>query len=437
MDINLNYLHDETRGYGRLGVKLGQELAKRGVTVYDHMPPAEGVFDGDASGRTSGLSGTACWVSVPTHARGWWSSQSPVMFTMWETMHLPECFRENLHHFDQILVPSAQNVDLFSTYHPNVKQVLLGVDPEEWHYVERPLPEVFFDFLIGGSGARKGTDLAYKAFLKAFPTVGDGPIPRLVMKNPKGESFDHDRVMVIAGTLEPADEQALYGSAHCYLQPSRGEGFGLQPLQAMAQGIPTILTGAHGHESFAHLAHGISAKPAQSAYFIYGEAGDWWEPDLDELVDRMRWVYDNWGLAVEKARVGASVIAQDFTWSNTVDQFLDAVDLARPFEKGDWFTPTPLQFRLRVDQDMVVNVGDTTYQFQAGVDYWTPGDVKRVLAEGGHLSADCVSDQEGLTLDQVERLKGDHLYCTSCHQRYGSGLTKADDLYLEGEAARA
>lgn len=440
MDINLNYVPSESIGYGRLGLNLARGLTSRGVTVYDHMPPPEGVaFDeAAAQGRHAGTSSTACWVSVPTHARGWWSTQTPVVFTMWEAMRLPESFRDTLHHFDTVLVPSDQNVELFSDYHPNVKRVLLGVDPVEWHHVERTPPGAFFDFLIGGSGARKGTDLAFAAFLKAFPTTGDGPIPRLIMKNPKGEPFDHERVMVIKGKLEPADEQALYASAHCYLQPSRGEGFGLQPLQAMAQGLPTILTDAHGHESFAHLGYGIGATPAPSAYFIYGDAGDWWEPDLDELVDQMRWVYDNWGHAVEKARVGAAVIAQDFTWDNTVDQFLDAVDLSQPFTPGVWFEPSPLKFRIRTNRNMTLNVAGTNYTFKAGIDYMGLSDVKRVLAEGGHLTSDCIADGDGLTDEQVARLGGgdDHLYCDSCKQRYGSGLTKADDLYLEGEADR-
>src|SRR5205807_7448785 len=100
----------------------------------------------------------------------------------------------------------------------------------------------------------------------------DMPIPRLVMKNPKAENFYGDRVLMVTGRMSNQAEIDLYQNAHCYLQPSRGEGFGLQPLQALACGIPTILTDAHGHKDFAHLGLGLSSKMAKADYFIYGDA---------------------------------------------------------------------------------------------------------------------------------------------------------------------
>jgi glycosyltransferase involved in cell wall biosynthesis len=445
MEINLNYVHAENMGYGRLGVKLHRALEAKGVEVFDHLPAPEG--DGPkantagAEGRHAGTAGTVCWVSVPTHATGWWKGQSPVIFTMWEATRLPESFRKNLHHFDRILVPSDQNVELFSRYHPDVRRVLLGIDPAEWHYVQRTAPGCFFDFLIGGSGARKGTDLAFEAFKRAFPTVnGSGPIPRLVMKNPRGEEFAHDgRVLVLAGKLSADEERDLYASSHCYLQPSRGEGFGLQPLQAMAQGMPTILTDAHGHESFAHLGIGIGADLQKSDYFIYGDAGDWWEPRLDDLVDAMRWVYANYDRAEEDARVTASVVGRTFAWANTADQFIEHLDLNRTLsDKGEWFKPTSLRFRVRVLRDMTLDVADRRITLKGGKDYFEQADVKRILAESGHLDPSCIEDDAGLTDEQVKRLgigDGQSDYCHACGQRAGTGLTKADDLYLASEPA--
>lgn len=440
MQLNLNYTHSENIGYGRLGVKLAQALEAKGVEVFTHMPPPDGVtFDVvGAQGRKAGTASTACWVAVPTHATGWWSTQQVAIFTMWEAMRLPESFRENLHQFDVILVPSEQNVELFSEYHDNVQLVLLGVDPTEWHYVERQDPGRYFNFLIGGSGARKGTDLAYRAFLAAFPTAdGSGPIPKLVMKNPRGEAFHHDRVDLITGKIPPDEEQALYADAHCYLQPSRGEGFGLQPLQALAQGCPTILTDAHGHASFAHLGYGISSTPKVSEYFIYGNAGEWWEPDFDELVDQMRWVYDNFGEAKEKAKVASAVIAQDFTWANTADQFLAAVPDAGPFVPGEWIQPEPLRFRIRVRRHIKADIAGRRVIMDPGVDYWEMADVKRILWESGDLDPTCVQDDATITLAQMEARglgKREADYCVSCGQRYGTGLTKADDLVLEQSA---
>jgi hypothetical protein len=105
----------------------------------------------------------------------------------------PESFRESLHRFDTIMVPSEQNLELFSQFHPNVRYVPLGIDPAVWHYEDRMPTDRFFRFLIGGSGKRKGTELAV-AFKKLWGkegSWGDGPIPMLMMKNPKAEQFFH------------------------------------------------------------------------------------------------------------------------------------------------------------------------------------------------------------------------------------------------------
>lgn len=442
MELNLNYVHSESMGYGQMGVKLAAALEAKGVTIFDHLPSPD---QPTAEGRRAGIAHQACWLSTTAHVDGWWATQRPSILTMWEANVLPESFRESIDNLDVVLVPSDHNVELFSRWHSNVKRVLLGVDPAEWHYTERSVPGRWFDFLIGGSGARKGVDLAWKAFLAAFPdgSWGTGPIPRLVMKSPKGyegagDPPITDRIMVVGGKLPTSDLISLYASAHCYLQPSRGEGFGLQPLQAIAQGLPTILTDAHGHASFAHLGWGLDTTLAQSDYFIYGDAGDWWEPDFDQLVDHMRWMYDNWGTAVERARHSAAEVATSFTWANTAEQFVDALDLddTPHTPTGEWRKPVRKLYRVRTVRDMECDIGAAHHRFVAGEDNWVSADAKRVLAEAGALTQDCITeDDSGLTPEQVKRLDlGPDPYCPHCGQREGSGKTRADDILGEIEA---
>src|ERR1044071_142969 len=403
MKLNFQYVHSESMGYGRLGTALARELPKHGVDIYDYLPepdrlkqPAWDHLGLVNVGDREGICPAIIWVSVPTHAQGWYKGQVPFIFTMWEARRLPPSFRETLHEFEAIVVPSWQNVELFSEYHGKVHFVPLGVDPNTWHYVPRNPPGTFFNFLIAGWGPRKGTDLAYKAFRRVFPdrsSWGDGPIPQLIMKNPRGEAFHGERIQVVAGRLSGEAEVALYEDAHCYLQPSRGEGFGLQPIQAMAQGCPTILTNAHGHESFAHLGYGISSTPSQSAYFIYGDAGDWWEPDLDELCDRMRYVYDNYDAAQEMARASAEEISRSWTWSQPAERLIDALGrdlLASECENFEWYKPTLQKFRVITNRDWSCDVAGAQYQFLRGEPQWTVADVKRILFEANLLDPACL-----------------------------------------------
>jgi hypothetical protein len=435
-------------GYGRLGVYLHEEMQKMGVTVYDSIAeapfdPVTTVRDNMFGGpRTAGMTNVICWCSVPSHARGWWQGQVPVLLSMWEAMALPESYRENMHEFDTVIVPSMQNVELYSKYHPNVKYVPLGVDPVRWQFRERTKPTTRFNFLIGGSGARKGTDLAYKAFRRLWGKEGswpkDGPVPYLQMKSPRPEDFYGPRIEIIGGRLPAEAEVNLYADAHCYLQPSRGEGWGLQPLQAIAQGCPTILTDAHGHAAFARYGMGIGSKLAPSSYFIFGEAGDWWEPDLDELCDTMLWTYNNYDEAVEYARWGSERVLHQFTWEKSTNLFLEAIgrDRLGPYTgSGEWHKSETKLYKVITNQNITSDIGGILYQFEEGVERWVPADVKRIHFEGGKLDPACLDlsaeEDLGLLPEQVARIPGylDRAsYCPHCHQKLGSGPTIATEI---------
>lgn len=451
-ELGLYYVHGNAIsaagqiGYGRLGIQLARAIEAEGVEVYDHLPKPDDPVSSE--GFKSKITGTAMWVSVPGHLDGWWDGQHLAIFTMWEATRLPEGFLENLHHFDTVFVPSQQNLELFSAHHPNVKLVMLGVDPEDWHYVKRQEPTNEFRFLVGGSGPRKGVDLAHRAFLTLWSkegSWGDGPKPYLILKSPKGDEFYGPRIQGIPGRLSDKEEINLYASAHCYLQPSRGEGFGLQPLQAIAQGLPTILTDAHGHASFAHLGYGIGSELVKANYFTgYGDAGEWWEPDFDDLVERMRWVYDNYAEACKKARDSAQVVAANWTWDRTAKDILSEIPLGEYVGPGGfnqigehtaWCKPVGDLFRVRVTKRWMADVAGARLVFDPGIDYWAPADVKRLLFEGGNLDP-ATMDAEGLSPDEVDRMDGyrwDKSFCPVCDQQLNTGIRKQDVILEQME----
>lgn len=447
-DLELTLLHvvgGAHIGYGRMGVYLAKQMREQGITVYDSIKeapnavhPASQMLEEEGE-RQRGLTNVVCWASVPTHARGWWTGQVPMVLTMWETMRLPEQFRENLHEFDTVIVPSAQNVELFSQYHDNVKYVPLGIDPVRWAYRPRQEPATRFNFLIGGSGQRKGTDIAVKAFRKAFPEGSwpqDMPVPYLVMKGFRPEDFYGDRIERVTGRLSGEEEADLYGTAHCYLQPSRGEGFGLQPLQAIAQGIPTILTDAHGQAGFSSLGMGLSSTPVKAGYFIYGDAGQWWEPDFDELVDTMRYVYFNYDEAQHRAAACSAIALEQWTWDKSAEAMVDAIGpdkMSIPYQ-GDhtWYEPESKLYKVVTNMDIRADIGGTVHIFERGVETYRSADVKRILFETGQLDPVCMTGEDtGLMPEQVAKVHIRTLlasYCPTCHQKIGSGYTMADEI---------
>lgn len=448
-DLTLKYVHDRKLGYGRLGVDLRVGLEAQGLTVFDGI---EGDPGEHVKGVVPGATSDVLWVSVPSHSTGWLAGQRQHIFTMWEATLLPEVMRENMDHFDTILVPSMQNLELFSRYHPNVKYCPLGVDTDQWVYTPRQ-PNQFFYFMTAGSGRRKGSDLTVEAFGKAFKDrQSDGPIPRLLHKSPRGIEFAVPGVETVSGYISDAEEIALYERAHCYVAASRGEGFGYQPVQAMAQGIPTILTEAHGHTSFAYLGYPVSATLEKAGDFMAGDAGQWWTADVDELVDRMRYVYDNYDEAVLRARVNADKVARHFSVKAMAQRVLDILpdSLISYAGSGEWFVPNPKLYRVVTNRDYKAEVAGNVLYCVKGEEYWLSADAKRVLYDHGVLDPVCIEsyiDAEtgefvdtGITAQQMKEyeLKRDlPRVCPTCNQVFGSGRNASDEIFerLEREAA--
>lgn len=435
MELNFSYLHSARIGYGYQGIETHKALTKLGVDVYDGLP---GSGDLDIDKKRAKICKDVLFLTVPTHVKGWWEGQRPHIFTMYETNDLPEGMRDQLHNFETILTPSQACVDMFSKYHDNVKYVPLGVDGERWHFQERNKGDVFFNFLIAGSGYRKGNDLAHKAFLKVFGgrKFSGGPIPRLLMKSPKSEQYEGENVEVFGGYMSPQDEVALYASAHCYLQPSRGEGWGMQPMQAMAQGLPTILSDAHGHVPFAEYGVPISCELSPAKYMsdFFGESGNWWEPNFDELCEAMVAVYENYDEHIARATVNSELVRTTFTWEKSAEAIIEALNGTKRFTerledvREVWVSPNQKRFKVITIRDWRTDIGGVVSYFAKGKTYYELADVKRVMFESGVLDPACISAEDGLSeqqLNRIEEYKRQHSCCPTCGQEVSQELEDA------------
>jgi len=350
---------------------------------------------------------------------------------MWEATGVPPGFRENVHEIDTIIVPSEQNVELFSHWHKNVKKVPLGVDPERWHYSERPPVDSEFVFMTAGQGQRKGIDIAVKAFNTVFgdfqPSVSH-PRPTLIVKDRyRMKEVRGDNVREISGTVSPETEVALYGTAHCFLGLARGEGFGLMPFQAMAQGCPTVLADAHGYAEFSHLAsETVSCGMSKAEPFIFGDADQWWEPNFEEVCNAMWEMYTNYETHLYQAAQSAEIIAEEFTWDRCAVKLIDAMGGTEALELPDitervWHKPTIQQFWVVTDKDCSYEVNGTVHKFKKGENYWVFGDLKRMMYENKNLDPKCLVDihESGLTPEQLsdlDRYRSQKARCYACGQ---------------------
>lgn len=425
------YTHDNSMGYGRMGTQLHRAFTARGIEVTDHLR----IADDPAP--------VALWANLPMGVQGWYDGQHRALLTMWEATELPETLRDSLHNVDQVFVPSVQNCELYGQYHRHVTYVPLGVDPDAWHYRERQVPGRMFWFLADGRGVRKGTDVAVKAFRAAFPYRRRlSPEPRLMLKGSSPARYGND--VVVVGSRQTDDEEVeTYAAAHCFLAPSRGEGWGLQPLQAIAQGCPTILTDAHGQRAFASLGYPVSATLSRALeYRLYGRAGEWWEPDLDELVEHMRFVYDHYDKALKQARWSSAMATSVFTWAKSADRLLGNLsgDLGASVAKGLWRRPTQRLYPVAVRLFHRCEIGGEVYCFYPGKVYHERAELKRNLFENGILDPACLAldgTDNGLLPEQCKRIgavSAAHEACPTCGQQLN---TKPLWEYEEAESVLA
>ncbi len=133
-------------------------------------------------------------------------------------------------------------------------------------------------------------------------------------------------VEYIERDLDEEELPRLYAACDCLVHPFRGEGFALPVVEAMACGLPVIVTGAgpvldYASEETAFL---IPARRGNFAEFRVGDletiGRPWlWEPDGDALVDHLRTVVRDRAGAAARGAAASAWIRERFTWARSAE----------------------------------------------------------------------------------------------------------------------
>lgn len=281
-----------------------------------------------------------------------------VGFTMLEVTGIPKTWVDNANRMDEIWVPSHFNVQTFrdSGVKVPIHVIPLGIDP---HFFNPDInsfrPGQAYVFLsVFEWGERKDPGKLLRAFAREFRRHEDVMLICKVINNDGSVNIpqeitdlllpaDHAPVVIalnypVAGfhrdvtfmfTPEIPDYQlgTLYRSADCFVLPTRGEGWGMPILEAMACGLPVITTNWSAQTDFinehnAYLLHVRRLIDAQAKCPYY--AGfQWADADENHLMQLMRHVFDHPEEAAAKGRFASQEVLSRWTWENSADRIIE------------------------------------------------------------------------------------------------------------------
>ena len=261
-----------------------------------------------------------------------------ILYTMYEMQALPDEWIEPIQGADLIIVPNEHNRRLFSRYTDRpIEVVWEGVHPDKFSLVkrERPTDKRFRFLWLGASNPRKGYEqvcVAWERLLKEYPDIRGKVELYLKTTQPMNEL----RNMNIMGAYAIFDNRdvdldeliGLYHSAHCFLFPSMGEGWGLTLHEAMATGLPAIYTPWSAMrdwvpEKYAYALRyqlkEIETVGLQTGATYHKALAAW--PDIDHLKRRMYQVWSRYEEAAERGYHGAQVV-RGLTWGRSAEEFI-------------------------------------------------------------------------------------------------------------------
>lgn len=229
-------------------------------------------------------------------------------YTIFELDELTEQEKHNILNLDKIIVPSQWAASIIS--HKNIAVQPIGVDTNIFGYnpLDSKLHSSTYKFLhIGKYERRKSHDEIVKCFNDVFEPSDDVslilhvnnsfcPDQTHAFKQRSLASKMGKKIMFINGNISNQKLAELYNSCHCYLAPSKAEGWNMPLLEALACGLPAIASDCTAHTEYctaenSTLIPSLLKEKANDGIFFHGKCGSWHLPNWDSFKDALKHHY--------------------------------------------------------------------------------------------------------------------------------------------------
>jgi glycosyltransferase involved in cell wall biosynthesis len=253
-----------------------------------------------------------------------------IAYTMFESTKIPDEWSKYLKLADKIIVPSTFCQTAFKRAGFDSEVVPLGYDHNAFTYQEkvRSGGEPFTFLHYDAFNTRKGWDILFRAFNEEF-TEKDNV--KLILKTIKTDlpfpimKSQYPNIDVIKESYPKTKLVELIANSDCFVFPSRGEGFGLTPLENLAVGTPSIIPNGSGMAEYFNKKYFLEVKikelrPAMYENFTSSDTGEMIEVDVDDLKKVMRYAYENRDKLVKMGRDGAKWVRKHYSIEQTASK---------------------------------------------------------------------------------------------------------------------
>lgn len=269
-----------------------------------------------------------------------------VGYTMFETDKLPDGHNDWTGNHDTpaqainsqldlLFVPCEHNVGMMRDNGITIPIEVApnGVHPQDFPLMDRPKRETFTFLMMATLTLRKNPGQVISAFASLFRDI---PEARLVLKTQSG-TLSHLQFEGM-GNIEIIDElvdakrmKQIMFDADCFVFPSRGEGFGMPPIEAMATGLPTIIADNTGMRDYSDDRYNYTVKSAGKSPALkyppkWGNCGNWYESDYEDLKAKMWHVYTNQDEARAKGIASATFVRENFSYEVVAQKFIEGIE---------------------------------------------------------------------------------------------------------------
>jgi glycosyltransferase involved in cell wall biosynthesis len=265
-------------------------------------------------------------------------------YTAWETARMPKIWVDGCNRVDEVWIPCFHNLRILkeSGVRKPIYVVPHAIDTERFKPSSMRLNGTFTLLSVFRWGLRKGWPELVTAYERAF--TADDPVILRILTNFRCEEHQRQAEKLVNHFRQPGKPKLeilptefvsydfmpmLYQNADAFVLPSRGEGFCLPCAEAMACGLPAIVTNATAFLDYVNEHNGYPVsyrlETADDESDPDRDTTSWTVCDIDDLAAKMRQAYENRDELTAKGAAARETIKAKFSFERVARTMIERI----------------------------------------------------------------------------------------------------------------